>query len=235
MARAMLFEELLLLQAYNSPKGISTRADGIHFDLGAAVLAELALADRIEVQLAKPEGLSGPYHPSKDVLTVSDPTPLGDPETDVVLEHLSTTTHPSPSQWIVNASRSLKSPRDNSTLAQRLVDRLAKTGTFRAERHKTLGLFPSRRFVLTNPSTAAEVRNDLDQLLHGAQPRPRTATLALLLFAPYASIASLGHTGGNDRETKKLWQGLSGGGWGSTSQEQTVGSIIAGVESAKRG
>jgi hypothetical protein len=234
MAHATLFEELLLLYAYGHPKGISNKAVGIRFDLGAAVLAELALEDRIRAELADPNGLSGKYHPSKDFLTVTDPTPLGDPEADVVLEHLQTTSYPSPYQWILNATQSVWSPGDSSTLAQRLVDRLTEERSLHAHSHKTLGLFPSRRFVLANRGTAASVRNDLEQLLHGTRPDARTATLALLVFAPYASIASLGHAEGSNRNTKELWHTLKDGDWGSASQRQTIGSIVSGVEALAR-
>jgi hypothetical protein len=78
MARAMLFEEILLL-AYHDTKGNPESGIGrfIDFGLGGGVLAELALADRIRVELAKPDTLN-PYHPFKDTLAVTDPTPLGD-------------------------------------------------------------------------------------------------------------------------------------------------------------
>lgn len=176
----MLFEELLLV-GYND-KGKPATSPDRYFNraLATAVLAELMLADRIWVQRHQPHL----FTPSKDIIRVSDPTPLGDPEADHALHRL---THhdlsPAAHPWIFVIAQTERMRDRESMLHRRLLDRYMHYGIIRRHHHKALGMFPVVRYLQNDTRPQEAVSQRLHNLIHGAPVDPRTATLLLIIDA----------------------------------------------------
>ncbi|MFC0004656.1 GOLPH3/VPS74 family protein [Micromonospora siamensis] len=159
MTGVALAEELLLL-AYDDESGKATMPR-ISLDLGmaAAVLVELALANRIA------------YADSN--LAVTDPTPIGEPVTDEVLAKIAADTPHTPSSWVQRLRHGLR---------DRILGDLVDRGVVRDVDETELGFIHVHRYPSTDPSVEADIRRRLAEALTGGQlPDERTAALATLV------------------------------------------------------
>jgi hypothetical protein len=153
-------EEVLLI-AYTAEEGkslVSTTQLGLA--LAGAVLAELALNDRVEL--------------SKKRVTLKDPSPVGDPELDAVLGRVAEDGKGRAPSWWLQKIQSDK-------LRTRLLTRLADAGVLTEQSAKVLGVFPTTRWPEADGSVEAEIRSRVANALEGAEPSPRTAVLISLL------------------------------------------------------
>ena len=226
MRRAMLFEELLLI-AYDNEKGTPAPAVGRAIDnsLGGAVLAELALADRIWIERDDP----GRFTPVRDLVRVSNPTPLGEPETDFVLHQISTRWHTAPIRWwITEITKPARYSEYRSMLRERLLDRFVQHRILGVRDEKKLGLFSVRRYPTIDSTIEDAARFRLQQLIDGRSIDPLTAILMLLV-----QTAQVGDQvfPGKPSEREVLETTLSEGGWAPQHQCDTVIGIIAGLKS----
>ncbi|BCJ58622.1 GOLPH3/VPS74 family protein [Micromonospora endophytica] len=171
MTGVPLAEELLLL-AYDDETGKSTMPR-ISLDLGmaAAVLIELALAERI----AYADG----------TLTAVDPTPTGEPITDDVLARIAADTPHSPSSWVQRLRHGLR---------DRILGDLCDHGVVRDVDETELGFIHVHRYPVLDGSVEADTRQRLAAALTGAAPDERTAALATLV-AVLRMESALGVTG----------------------------------------
>lgn len=162
MTGAALAEELLLLAHDDSGRPTVSR-DGLDLGLAAAVLAELALADRI----AYADG----------ALQVVDPSATGAPVPDAVLDRLRADTAHSPESWLQRLRTRLR----DRFLAELIVRGVIREepGPVGDEQSAGLGFVPVR---VENAPTDA--RNRLAAALAGAElPDEQTAVLATLVAA----------------------------------------------------
>ncbi|WP_341718992.1 GPP34 family phosphoprotein [Micromonospora sp. FIMYZ51] len=190
MTGVPLAEELLLL-AYDDETGKSTMPR-ISLDLGmaAAVLIELALAERI----AYADG----------TLTVVDPTPTGEPITDDVLARIAADTPHSPSSWVQRLRHGLR---------DKILGDLCDHGVVRDVDETELGFIHVHRYPVLDRSVEADSRQRLAAALTGAAPDERTAALATLV-AVLRMESALGVTGeAADRARRRLAEIASGAGF----------------------
>ena len=147
-------EEVLLL-AYSEAEGRQLIGSSeLDAALGGAILAELAINDRID--------LAGKQ------VTVRDATPLGDEELDAALARIAGEPRERKPEWWVQKFHSAK-------LRKRLLSRLAERGVLREEQHKILGIFPSTRYPERDPSIEQGIRERVQSVLSGTDPDERIA------------------------------------------------------------
>ena len=159
----LLVEDVLLLLFQPRSRTIAGE-NTLFYVLGGAVVADLALAERIET---RPSGrFSSAVHARGGV-----------PPADPLLEPA----------WTYIAER----PRDVQTvlagfgphLRGPVLDRLVERGDLDRAATKVLGLFPSTRLSLGGSRRGALLADARAALLGEADPSPRTAAIAALLSA----------------------------------------------------
>ncbi|SCL27369.1 Golgi phosphoprotein 3 (GPP34) [Micromonospora nigra] len=188
MTGVALAEELLLL-AYDDETGKATMPR-ISLDLGmaAAVLVELALAGRI----AYADGN----------LTVTDPTPVGEPVIDGVLERMAADDPKSPSSWVQRLRHGLR---------DRILGDLVSQGVVRDVEETELGFIVVHRYPLADPAVEEDTRLRLSAALADGQlPDERTAALATLV-AVLRMEPALGLTGEAAVDARRRLEEIAGG------------------------
>ncbi|MEV0382956.1 GPP34 family phosphoprotein [Nonomuraea sp. NPDC050643] len=193
-------EELLLL-AHDEEKG-RPLINSMQLDpaLAGAILAELAINDRVEL--------------SEKKLTVKDRTPLGDDELDATLERIVADGKDRKPTWWVQKLQSHK-------LRHRLLERLADSGVLTEERGKVLGIFPTRRWPESHPGVEADIRERVSAVLAGADPDARTAVLIAITQA--AGLTRKIFPGASKQRVKEITEGA----WAADAVAQTIAAINA--------
>ncbi|MEV4167858.1 GPP34 family phosphoprotein [Nonomuraea sp. NPDC049709] len=193
-------EELLLL-AHSEDQG-KPLISAIQLDpaLAGAILAELAIHDRVEL--------------SKKKLAVKDPTPLGDEELDAALALITAKGGTRNPAWWVQKLQSGK-------LRNRLLTRLAASGVLTEERVKVMGIFPVTRWPEAHPGVEANVRERVSAVLAGADPDARTAVLIAITHA--AKLDRKAFPGADKARIKEIAEGA----WAADAVAKTIAAINA--------
>lgn len=153
-------EELLLLMLDDETGRLQERAaPSGDYAIAGAVLAELALANRIDTDTTK--------------LWVTDPTPTGDELQDRVLAQLAATKEARDSRhWIETLGADADDYRDV------LFTRLVAKGVLRRVEGRFLWVFPERRYPMVSGKEEREVKaRILGVLFNDEIPEPRDALL----------------------------------------------------------
>lgn len=193
-------EEVLLL-AYSEAEGRQLIGSSeLDAALGGAILAELAINDRID--------LAGKQ------VTVRDATPLGDEELDAALARIAGEPRERKPEWWVQKFHSAK-------LRKRLLSRLAERGVLREEQHKILGIFPSTRYPERDPSIEQGIRERVQSVLSGTDPDERIAVLVAVLHA--AKIDRKAFPDASGDRIREITEGE----WAGEAVAKTIASINA--------
>lgn len=153
-----LAHDLLLLSLVD---GRRAKADKVAYGAAGAVLADLALAGRIDVEGSR--------------VVVRDPTPTGVPLCDEILA-LVTADRPRRAQRWVEKLR--------GRVARQVLADLLHAGVLTHHRDRVLGFFPVNRYHEPDDRDTATLRRQLSDLLAGAQPdQPRQVLLLSLVQA----------------------------------------------------
>ncbi|MFB9235165.1 GPP34 family phosphoprotein [Plantactinospora siamensis] len=162
MTAVALAEELLLL-AYDdkSGKALGSRI-GLDLGMAAAVLVDLALANRITF--------------ADGAIVVTDPTPTGEPIADEVLGRVAADTPHTPASWVQRLRHGLR---------DRVLADLCGQGVMQDVDETAMeGFVHVHRYPSVDPSVEAAIRGRLAAALTGAEtPDERTAALAALVAA----------------------------------------------------
>ncbi|MBE9606535.1 GPP34 family phosphoprotein [Acetobacteraceae bacterium H6797] len=153
-------EELLLLMLDDQTGRLMERAAPAgDYALVGAILAELALANRIDTDTSR--------------LFVPDRTPTGDALFDRVLETIVSSPRQEDSRyWIETLARDVESYRDE------LFDRLVARGILRKEEGRFLWIFPERRYPVISDKEEREVKaRIMDVIFKDEIPEPRDCLL----------------------------------------------------------
>ncbi|MEV0596909.1 GOLPH3/VPS74 family protein [Nonomuraea cavernae] len=196
--KATIAEELLLL-AFSEDEG-KQLISALQLDaaLGGAVLAELAVNERISLSDTK--------------VAVLDPTPLGDEELDTALARIAAENKERKPAWWVQKLYSAK-------LRRRLLTRLAEAGVLTEERGKVLGVFPTTRWPEADGSVEAEVRERVAGALGGTDPDARTAVLIAVMHA--AKLDRKAFPGADKERVKEIAEGA----WAGDAVAKTIAAI----------
>lgn len=168
----MLIADELLLLALDDEKGRSI-ASGTNLDaaLGAALLVELALTERISVAPAEAGWLE------KGKVTVINTSPTDDPDLDALLAKLTE----KDGQKVKNLISPMSWKPISHKLRDRRLARLVQQGVLSEETGGLLGL---RRYPTRDGGPEHEVRARLwSALVDGLTPTERTVALVALLDA----------------------------------------------------
>ena len=169
----MLIAEELLLLALDDVSGRRlVGTDRLDPALGGALVAELALHQRIGVS-SDDEGRS-----RRGRLVVSDLRPTDDPELDRALQAMAAHEGRKVKDLLSGTSRR----RITKGLRPRLLERLAAVGALDRQVHKVLGLIPWSTWPARDRGHEDEVRGRLQgALVVGTTPAERTVALVGLL------------------------------------------------------
>ncbi|MEU4690400.1 GPP34 family phosphoprotein [Actinoplanes sp. NPDC023714] len=194
----MLLAEDLLLLLMDDETGTPAQAGTLYYALGGAVLAELALLDRVTVDGGK--------------VVASGSEPLPDPLLQGAWDRVARKPR-SASTLIIEIGTGLWKP---------LTERLISQGLIRREEKKVLGVFKSTRLPAADATYEAELRARIRAVLvDGADPDPRTAAVTALLSASGALPAlrpQLAWSGEVYQRAKEL----ESGNWGATAVNEAV-------------
>ncbi|MEU9075179.1 GPP34 family phosphoprotein [Kitasatospora sp. NPDC004745] len=205
-----LAEELMLL-SLDDESGVAKDGSSAGWAVAGGLLADLALAGRIAVEEGR--------------ITVTDPTPTGEPLLDERLERLA--------EWVGRkAPGKAKATdwltKDHLTAVRATVQRLCERGLVVEERHRVLGLFPVRRYPEADGSVERELRARLaDVIRHHVTPDVRTATLIALLHS--ARLHGLAFPDLPRKRVEPRFAEIAAGDWAGDSVGQAIRNMQAAV------
>ncbi|PVY95469.1 GOLPH3/VPS74 family protein [Actinomycetospora cinnamomea] len=164
----LIAEDLLLLLTADDTGELAADGTNMNIALGGALLAELALMERLDV--------AGPdEHVREGRLVVRDPNPTGDGVLDEALARVGHKEGRRPQSVLTALGRRIR---------PRLYERLAEGSLVRAEQGRILGIFPVHRWPAEHADHETAVRADvLTALRQGLTTDARTRALISLLRA----------------------------------------------------
>ncbi|GAT69045.1 protease [Planomonospora sphaerica] len=195
-------EEVLLLAHEETEGKPLVGATQLDSALGGALLAELAVNGRIDLDGKK--------------VTVRDATPLGDEELDATLARIAGEAKERKPDWWVYRLSSAK-------LRKRLLTGLAERGVLNEEHRKVLGIFPVARYPERDPRVEREIRERVRSVLDGADPDERVAVLIAVLHA--AKIDRKAFPGVRKERVKEIVESE----WVGRAVAKTIDSINAAI------
>ena len=134
-----LHEELMLL-ALRDEEGTIAAGSMYHYAIGGAVLAELLLHKRVEVE-----------EPKKRLVNLISADPLGDPLIDECLDRINSAKRRESAQTWVSRFAGIKN------LKHRVAEQLCRRGILRPEESKVLLAFSRRTYPEANPQPEREL------------------------------------------------------------------------------
>lgn len=201
-----LVDELTLL-AFDDYTG-RNRAPHLELGLGGAILLELTLAERIDVEGGR--------------IRVLDPSPIGERFCDGALRTLATEKPRKPAAVVQRTGRGLKRP---------VCDDLVARGVLRHQRERALGIFPFSRHLPNQPSVEADARARLNAALdRGAAVDARTAALASLVYA--VQLGRVVFPDRRQRDVRKTLKAIAEGSWAGEATRKAVEAAQAAVSAA---
>jgi hypothetical protein len=206
----LIVDDLMLLLMDDD--GASVQAAGtLYYTLGGAVLTELALLGRVEVD--DTGVLNGPR------VTPSGEGPLPDPLLQAAYDTIAAKTQRvQPLLIAIGAD-----------LWRVVVDRLVDRGLLRRQERRVLGVFRSTRWPAAEVEHEAQLRERIIRILEdGEAPDPRTAAIIGLLFASGA-MPSLRPPLPWTSMTVTRAQELQRGSWGSEAVSAAVTRTAAAI------
>jgi len=214
---SLIAEDLLLL-LLDGDSGALVQQSYVKEALAGAVLADLAVADAVEMEERTVLGFGAQPHvvPAKGA-SVDDPL-LADALAVVAQKP--------------RTAQSLLGPLGKD-LRERLTDRLVERGILRREEGRVLGLFPRTTWPTVDSAHEDEVRRTVRAvLLEGAEPDERTAALVGLLHAIDRAHKTVDARGSAARDVKKRAKAVAEGEVASAAVRRAVEAINTAVVTA---
>ena len=166
-----LHEEILLL-ALRDDKGTIASGTMYQYAIGGAVLAELLLDGRVRVETVK----------KRPMVTLVDPTPIGDPIIGECLEKVRTSKKRAVAQTWVSRFASLKN------LKHRVAEGLCDRGILREEDAKILLVFTRKTYPELNPAPERALVERLRQAIFTDTDAITPRTVVLVSLANSAGV-----------------------------------------------
>ncbi len=207
MTSVALAEELLLL-AYDDETGRSSVSHiGLDLGMAAAVLVDLVLRGRVEVD--------------EQLLVATDPAPTGDAVADDVLARIAAEPPRTVASWLQRLRHGLR---------QRVLAELCARGVIRHQDETALEHIHLHRYPTVDPSVERDTRARLAGALVGPTvPDERTAALATLVAAVRME-PTLGLAGDDIVQAHRRLEEIAGGAGfaaGTVLEESTVRPSVA--------
>ena len=217
----LIAEELLLLALDDTTGRQLLGTDRLDPALGGALVAELALAERI--------GVTGPEQgwSRRGRLTVTDPRPTDDVELDRALAAAVA----AEGRKVKDLVSGMSSRRVTKGLRDRLAERLARAGALQRVDEKVLGLFPWTTWPAGDRGPEDEVRRRLHgALVAGTTPAERTVVLVALLRV--AGLLPKVLPDQDRRLVQRRAKELSEGDWVAGAVKQALDEVAAAATAA---
>jgi hypothetical protein len=206
--RGMSLPEEFLLLAYDedgTPLTDGTRLDN---GLGGALLLQLALAKRVDVE-------------DKRVVVV-DRGPTGDALVDEALARIAEEKPRKPGYWVTKLSKQAR---------PRLLARLVDEGVLTVEKDRVLWVFPRTKYPSasgTTPAVEVAARERMRASVLGSGPvEPETAALCALVAATELDRKILGDL--DRKRVKARLKEIGEGAWAADAVRKTIEEIQAAV------
>jgi len=169
-----LYEEIMLL-ALRDREGTIFSGTMYNFAIGGAVLAELLMAKRIDVEVVK----------KRKYARILSPSPLGDPLVDGCLAMLGGAKRRDKLQtWVLKFA-------NTKNLKHRVAEQLAKRRILRIDEDKVLGIFTRKIYPEVDPQPERELIDRLRQAIFGDGAEIDPRTVVLLSLANSADLLKL--------------------------------------------
>jgi hypothetical protein len=166
-----LYEEIMLL-ALRDKEGTIVSGTRYEYAVGGAILAELFLRKRIEIERKR----------KKTYVRLLDLAPTGDRLLDECLEHIHGVKRPkSLADW-VSKFAGLKN------LRHRIALRLCQAGILKADEDKVLLLFTRRIYPEVDPGPERQLIQELDHAIFSSSGEADTRTAVLISLAKAADL-----------------------------------------------
>jgi len=205
-----LAEEFTLL-AYADDGSLETDSTRLDNGLGGALLLELALASRVDVE-------------DKRVVVV-DPAPTGDPLIDTALADVVAAKPRKPDHWVTRFAKGTR---------VRVLDKLVADGILRREEEKILLVFSRTRFVAAHgvePVAETEVRQRLRGAVRASGAvEKRTAALCALVAATEMDRKVFADL--DRKRVKARLKEISAGDWAAAAVKKSIEAVQAAVMAA---
>ncbi len=209
----LLAEEFLLLCLDDESGKKTMSSEKLPPALGAALLVELALMERIGVT---PQDAGWQR---RGRVTITSTKPTDDAELDAALEAVEQREDIKVKDLISDMS----GKRITKGLLDRLVERLVTAGVLGEERSKVLGL---RRWPTVDPSVEEEIRSRLQSSLVG-DDTPTERTVALIALLQSTGQLTKVVTTEDKRALKAKAKALTEGDWAATAVKQAIDEVYA--------
>jgi hypothetical protein len=208
----LLAEDLLLLLLDDEKGTTPSLWVDVKVPLGAAVLAELAIDDAVELE------------PTTSRWRTPKVRTTGEGDADEVLAEGLRIIEEKPRTATDLAGRI------GTGLKDRLAERLAAQGLLERQDDRVLGLFPRTRWPAAASTHEAQVRERLRAaVVEGAEGDERTVALAGILQALDRLAPVLGIKGAEARDVKRRVKALTAGELGSKAVRDAVEAAISAV------
>ena len=219
----LIAEEYLLLALDEKTGKLRIGSDVLGPALGGALVAELALRERIGVT---------PHDAGwnkRGRVTIINLTPTDDPELDAAMAKLAENEGRKVKDLL--SEYSTKKRRLSYDLRERLQDRLAASGALVRTEGTILGFIPRTTWPAGDPAGEDDVRRRLQAaLVDGTTPTERTVTLIALLQV--TNLLPKVVTAENKRALKAKAKELTSGDWAAKAVKDAIDEAAAATTAA---
>lgn len=219
IADMLIAEELLLLLTDDDTGRLVASGTTVDIALGGALLVELALAHRVEVD----DSDGGNRHGR---VVVRDGSLIGDHVLDEALATVTRKEGKNPQSVVTALARGTRA---------RLYGRLVDAGVLRAENGRVLGIIPGRRWPSHDVDHEKGVRRELVAALRrGAAYDVRTGSLIALLSALRVvhTVVDPVEVGLSKRELEERASRIAAGDWAADAVRSAIESLMAAIIAA---
>lgn len=209
----LIVEDVLMI-LLDDEDGSLAGAGTIHYTLAGAVLAELALRQRVELLGtglgARVRVLVGPS--------------LDDPLLDAALDRIA-----DKDRGVLDVLLRINAG-PGGDLRSRVTQRLIDRGLVRAERARLLGIFPMTTWPASDREHESALRDEVRRVLaDGGEPDPRTGAVIAVVHASGELPQVLRLEGADQRRVAERAAEIASGSWGARSVSDAVAMTQAAI------
>jgi Golgi phosphoprotein 3 (GPP34) len=214
----LIAEEYLLLSLNDETGKPRIGSDRLEPALGGALLAELALRERVGV--TPPEaGWS-----KRGRVTITNLTPTDDPELDTALSKLAENEGKKVKDLL--SSFAAKKNRLGHGVRDRLLERLAAAGMLVRTEGTVLGFIPRTTWPAGDPAAEDDIRRRLQAALIGGQ-QPTERTVALIALLHVTGLLPKVVTTEDKKALKARAKALTEGDWAAKAVKDAIDEATA--------
>jgi Golgi phosphoprotein 3 (GPP34) len=214
----LIAEEYLLLALDNETGKPRISRDRLEPALGGALVAELALRERIGVT---------PHEAGwtkRGRVSITNLTPTDDPELDVALRKLAQNEGKKVKDLL--SSFASKKNRLSHGVRDRLLERLAAAGLLVRTEGTVLGFIPRTTWPAGDPAPEDEVRRRLQGALVGGET-PAERTVALIALLQVTGLLPKVVTTEDKKALKAMAKELTEGDWAAKAVKDAIDEAVA--------